>query len=119
MCLQDGSEEETVSYEIEFKPKVVPSVPPTYERNFTYNYGPAMRRAGVDPQHLGGLTLDELYQRMSQAYVLIQDNPAYFEQFIRGDDTVDGLLELLKDLYQEALCLSEEFGGHDYRVMVY
>ena len=71
-----------------------------FEENVTYNLGTMMRRAGLHPKVLSGLTVKQAQPVFEQAEKLLSDNPAYFQQFNpeNGWGNYEGLMKLVRGM---------------------
>ena len=49
--------------------------------NITYNVGNMLRRAGLHPKVLDGMSMDEALPIFENAFNLMTDNPDYFRRF--------------------------------------
>jgi hypothetical protein len=54
---------------------------PHLDQNITYNVGPMLRRAGLHPKVLNGMTVEQALPITREAVVLMADHPEYFSQF--------------------------------------
>lgn len=52
-----------------------------FEGNVTYNVGNMLRRAGIHPAILSGMTAKQAQPVIENAYMLMWQNPDYFRQF--------------------------------------
>jgi len=52
-----------------------------FSQNITYNVGTMLRRAGLYPRILNGMTVAETQPVLKNAVILMSENPEYFRQF--------------------------------------
>ena len=73
---------------------------PRFEVNITYNVGNMLRRAGIHPKVLDGMSVEEALPIVKNGYAIMYDNPDYFRQFRpdNGWGTVKSTLDALRDL---------------------
>jgi len=70
-----------MSYWVYVKPKEEPVRPAEFEGNVTYNVSTMLRRAGIHPAILNGLTVKEVRPVIEHAYMVMYDNADYFRRF--------------------------------------
>ena len=51
-----------------------------FEYNLTYNLGKMLRRAGFHPNLMAGMTVKQLRPVVTEALIVMRDNPDYFKQ---------------------------------------
>ena len=68
-----------------------------FELNITYNVGNMLRRAGIHPKVLDGMSVTEALLIVKNGYAVMHDNPSYFDQFVpqNGWGTVETTLAAL------------------------
>jgi hypothetical protein len=89
-----------MSYDVTVGPAAPPPIEP-FDGNLTYNLGTMMRRAGIHPEVMDGLTANVAQPVVGNAIAVLEANPEYFEQFNapNGWGNFGGLVEWLTGLY--------------------
>ena len=89
-----------MSYWVYVKPKDEPVRPAQFEGNVTYNVSTMLRRAGIHPAILSGMTVKEVRPVIDHACDLMADNPDYFRQFeaVNGWGTYETTFKFVTNL---------------------
>ena len=89
-----------------------PVVAPNLEVNITYNVGTMLRRAGIHPDIINGMSVEDATEVFKHAVVLMADNPEDFRQFNakNGWGTFESTFEAVNQIYQGLLKAEHDSG---------
>jgi hypothetical protein len=68
-----------MSWDVRIEPPETETFP--FEDNVTYNVSTMLKRAGLHPEILNGMTAHKAKPVVHYAYELMADNPEYFKRF--------------------------------------
>jgi len=90
---------------------------PHLDQNITYNVGPMLRRAGLHPRILHGMTVVDAQPIFKEAVILMAENPDYFRQFNaeNGWGTFETTFVAVDTIYK-ALCEVDDLAASELRL---
>jgi len=89
-----------------------PVVAPHLEVNITYNVGTMLRRAGIHPNIINGMGVEDATEVFKHAVLLMSANPDYFREFDakNGWGTFETTFEAVNEIYRALLKAEHDVG---------